>query len=99
MSADVGMVVDRPVGSEPRQAAVVRALIEYAPAVVVFVGALAYFLLVKGPREYVVPADAPETAPEPEPELSLPHAAIETVKNAAAARAETLISFIAKPLL
>jgi prolipoprotein diacylglyceryl transferase len=34
-------------------------------SVVVFVGALVYFVLVKGPREYVVPVDAPETAPEP----------------------------------
>jgi prolipoprotein diacylglyceryl transferase len=34
-------------------------------SVVVFLGALIYFLLVKGPREYVVPIDAPETAPEP----------------------------------
>ncbi len=34
-------------------------------AVIVFLGALAYFLLVRGPREYVVPVDAPETAPEP----------------------------------
>jgi hypothetical protein len=31
----------------------------------VFLGALAYFVLVKGPREYVVPIDAPETEPEP----------------------------------
>jgi hypothetical protein len=35
-------------------------------SIVVFLGALAYFLLVKGPREYVVPIDAPETAPDPE---------------------------------
>lgn len=34
-------------------------------SVVVFLGALAYFLIRKGPREYVVPVDAPETAPEP----------------------------------
>jgi hypothetical protein len=34
----------------------------------VFLGALAYFLLVKGPREYVVPIDAPETEPAPEAE-------------------------------
>ena len=34
-------------------------------SVVVFLGALIYFLLVKGPREYVVPIDAPDTAPEP----------------------------------
>jgi prolipoprotein diacylglyceryl transferase len=37
-------------------------------SIVVFVGALAYFLMVKGPREYVVPVDAPQTAPEPEAE-------------------------------
>jgi prolipoprotein diacylglyceryl transferase len=37
-------------------------------AIVVFLGALIYFLLVKGPREYVVPSDAPQTAPEPEPD-------------------------------
>jgi prolipoprotein diacylglyceryl transferase len=37
-------------------------------SIVVFAGALIYFLLVKGPREYVVPVDAPETEPEPEPE-------------------------------
>jgi phosphatidylglycerol---prolipoprotein diacylglyceryl transferase len=35
-------------------------------SIVVFLAALAYFLMVKGPREYVVPVDAPETAPEPE---------------------------------
>ncbi|MFI5492104.1 prolipoprotein diacylglyceryl transferase [Actinoplanes sp. NPDC051859] len=36
-------------------------------SIVVFLAALAYFLLVKGPREYVVPIDAPdsETADEP----------------------------------
>ncbi|RZU53015.1 prolipoprotein diacylglyceryl transferase [Krasilnikovia cinnamomea] len=34
-------------------------------SIVVFLGALAYFLLVKGPREYVVPIDAPDSAPEP----------------------------------
>ncbi|WP_067498267.1 prolipoprotein diacylglyceryl transferase [Actinoplanes sp. TFC3] len=34
-------------------------------AIVVFLGALAYFVLVKGPREYVVPLDAPESATEP----------------------------------
>ncbi|BFU45957.1 prolipoprotein diacylglyceryl transferase [Krasilnikovia sp. MM14-A1004] len=34
-------------------------------SIVVFIGALTYFLLVKGPREYVVPIDAPETAPAP----------------------------------
>ncbi|GID93698.1 prolipoprotein diacylglyceryl transferase [Amorphoplanes digitatis] len=34
-------------------------------SVVVFLGALIYFILVKGPREYVVPIDAPDTAPEP----------------------------------
>ena len=33
-------------------------------SVVVFLGALIYFLLVKGPREYVVPIDAPGTAGE-----------------------------------
>ena len=37
-------------------------------SVVVFLGALIYFLLVKGPREYVVPIDAPDTAPEPSAE-------------------------------
>jgi hypothetical protein len=39
-------------------------------SVAVFLGALAYFLIKKGPREYVVPIDAPDTAPEttPEPE-------------------------------
>jgi prolipoprotein diacylglyceryl transferase len=35
-------------------------------SIVVFLGALAYFLIVKGPREYVVPIDAPETEPEAE---------------------------------
>jgi prolipoprotein diacylglyceryl transferase len=34
-------------------------------AIVVFIAALIYFLVVKGPREYVVPSDAPETEPEP----------------------------------
>ena len=34
-------------------------------SIIVFLGALIYFLTVKGPREYVVPADAPETEPEP----------------------------------
>jgi prolipoprotein diacylglyceryl transferase len=33
-------------------------------SIVVFLGALAYFLLRKGPREYVVPVDAPTTEPE-----------------------------------
>src|SRR4051812_11792799 len=37
-------------------------------SIVVFIAALIYFLTVKGPREYVVPSDAPETEPEPEPE-------------------------------
>jgi prolipoprotein diacylglyceryl transferase len=37
-------------------------------SIVVFVAALAYFLMVKGPREYVVPVDAPQTAPEVEPD-------------------------------
>jgi prolipoprotein diacylglyceryl transferase len=36
-------------------------------AIIVFLGALAYFLIVKGPREYVVPADAADREPEPEP--------------------------------
>ena len=35
-------------------------------SIIVFLAALAYFVLVKGPREYVVPIDAPETEPEPE---------------------------------
>jgi prolipoprotein diacylglyceryl transferase len=35
-------------------------------SIVVFVLALIYFMVVKGPREYVVPIDAPETEPEPE---------------------------------
>jgi prolipoprotein diacylglyceryl transferase len=34
-------------------------------SIIVFLGALIYFLAVKGPRQYVVPSDAPETAPEP----------------------------------
>jgi prolipoprotein diacylglyceryl transferase len=34
-------------------------------SILVFLGALIYFLVVKGPREYVVPIDAPETEPEP----------------------------------
>jgi prolipoprotein diacylglyceryl transferase len=34
-------------------------------SIIVFVLGLIYFLLVKGPREYVVPADAPETEPGP----------------------------------
>ncbi|WP_127547697.1 prolipoprotein diacylglyceryl transferase [Actinoplanes sp. OR16] len=34
-------------------------------AIVVFVGAAIYFVVMKGPREYVVPIDAPETTPEP----------------------------------
>jgi prolipoprotein diacylglyceryl transferase len=37
-------------------------------SIIVFILALIYFVMVKGPREYVVPADAPETAPEPDPE-------------------------------
>jgi prolipoprotein diacylglyceryl transferase len=40
-------------------------------SVVVFLGALIYFLLVKGPREYVVPIDAPDTAPEPAAESDI----------------------------
>jgi prolipoprotein diacylglyceryl transferase len=34
-------------------------------SIVVFIGALVYFLVVRGPRAYVVPDDAPETEPEP----------------------------------
>jgi hypothetical protein len=34
-------------------------------SILVFLGGLLYFLLVRGPRAYVVPDDAPETAPEP----------------------------------
>jgi len=34
-------------------------------AAIVFLGGLIYFLVVKGPRAYVVPEDAPETEPEP----------------------------------
>ena len=34
-------------------------------SIVVFLGALIYFLVVRGPRAYVVPDDAPETEPEP----------------------------------
>jgi prolipoprotein diacylglyceryl transferase len=37
-------------------------------SIVVFLGALIYFLLFKGPRAYVVPIDAPETEPQPEEE-------------------------------
>ncbi|WP_433302758.1 prolipoprotein diacylglyceryl transferase [Actinoplanes sp. CA-030573] len=48
-------------------------------AIVVFLGALAYFVLVRGPRAYVVPDDAPTTAPEPaaegEPEAAEPRRA------------------------
>jgi prolipoprotein diacylglyceryl transferase len=35
-------------------------------AAIVFLGGLIYFLVVRGPRAYVVPEDAPETEPEPE---------------------------------
>jgi prolipoprotein diacylglyceryl transferase len=34
-------------------------------AAIVFVGGLIYFFVVRGPRAYVVPEDAPETEPEP----------------------------------
>jgi prolipoprotein diacylglyceryl transferase len=34
-------------------------------AIVLFLAAAVYFFVVKGPRAYVVPIDAPETAPEP----------------------------------
>ncbi|MEV0899384.1 prolipoprotein diacylglyceryl transferase [Actinoplanes sp. NPDC049802] len=34
-------------------------------SILVFLGAAVYFFVVKGAREYVVPIDAPETAPEP----------------------------------
>jgi prolipoprotein diacylglyceryl transferase len=34
-------------------------------SILVFLAALIYFLVVKGPREYVVPIDAPEREPEP----------------------------------
>jgi prolipoprotein diacylglyceryl transferase len=34
-------------------------------SILVFLGALIYFLVVRGPRAYVVPDDAPDTAPEP----------------------------------
>lgn len=35
-------------------------------SIIVFLGALAYFLLVKGPRVHVVPIDAPTSAPDPD---------------------------------
>jgi len=58
-------------------------------SIVVFLGALIYFLLVKGPRQYVVPIDAPETAPEPSAESDISQvdvsAAAETVKPKAPA--------------
>ncbi len=34
-------------------------------SIIVFLAAAIYFAVVKGPREYVVPIDAPDTAPEP----------------------------------
>jgi prolipoprotein diacylglyceryl transferase len=46
-------------------------------SVVVFLGALIYFVLVKGPREYVVPIDAPETAPEPAAETDVSQVDVE----------------------
>jgi prolipoprotein diacylglyceryl transferase len=38
-------------------------------AAVLFIAALIYFITVRGPRAYVVPDDAPETAPEPSGDL------------------------------
>jgi hypothetical protein len=56
-------------------------------AIVVFLGALAYFLLVRGPRAYVVPEDAPETEPEPEPAPSADDvSAVDVTEPAATAR-------------
>ncbi|GAB1690514.1 prolipoprotein diacylglyceryl transferase [Krasilnikovia sp. M28-CT-15] len=55
-------------------------------SILVFVGALAYFLLVKGPREYVVPVDAPETAAEPAASGDLGQ--VDVTANAESARAK-----------
>ncbi|KUL24861.1 prolipoprotein diacylglyceryl transferase [Actinoplanes awajinensis] len=40
-------------------------------SLVVFIGAAIYFIVKRGPREYVVPIDAPETAPEPAAESDI----------------------------
>ncbi|WIM98181.1 prolipoprotein diacylglyceryl transferase [Actinoplanes oblitus] len=37
-------------------------------SIAVFLGAAIYFVVMRGPRAYVVPIDAPDTAPEPEAE-------------------------------
>jgi hypothetical protein len=55
-------------------------------SIVVFVGALAYFLMVKGPREYVVPVDAPETEPEPAAESDVSQVDVSDSEPSAAAK-------------
>ncbi|OJF13298.1 prolipoprotein diacylglyceryl transferase [Couchioplanes caeruleus] len=54
-------------------------------SIVVFLGALAYFLLVKGPREYVVPIDAPETEPVSEPAGDVSQVDVGTTERVATA--------------
>ena len=54
-------------------------------SIIVFLGALAYFLLVKGPREYVVPIDAPDVAPEPAAESDISQVDVGATRTAAAA--------------
>ncbi|MFI5933467.1 prolipoprotein diacylglyceryl transferase [Actinoplanes sp. NPDC051494] len=54
-------------------------------AIVVFLGALIFFLLVKGPREYVVPIDAPDTAPEPAAESDVSQVDVAGPREAAKA--------------
>jgi hypothetical protein len=52
-------------------------------SVIVFIGALLYFVAVRGPREYVVPADAPETAPLPATESDVSQVDVSTEEETA----------------
>jgi prolipoprotein diacylglyceryl transferase len=54
-------------------------------SIVVFVLALIYFVTVKGTREYVVPSDAPETAPEPDAESDVSQVDVSATESPAKA--------------
>ncbi|WP_430779913.1 prolipoprotein diacylglyceryl transferase [Actinoplanes sp. G11-F43] len=55
-------------------------------SIVIFLLATAYFVVVKGPRGYVVPADAPDTAPEPAAESDVSQVDVEDTAKSAAAK-------------
>jgi prolipoprotein diacylglyceryl transferase len=51
-------------------------------AAVVFVLAVIYFVVVRGPRAYVVPEDAPEVEPEPVPESDISQVDVDSAEAA-----------------